>query len=119
MKKLGVGILLLMFFLLAGVGGVYLNIVSDANTPAGNGSMEQVVMVRSGQAFKAFSVLLYDKGLILHPIKFRLFARIKGYDKHIKAGEYMFSNAMTPEKQFMIFTDFIPGIKRFNPFNTP
>jgi UPF0755 protein len=98
LKKLGVTVLILLFVLLAGVTGVYLNIDSDAKTPAGNGSVQQVVMVRPGQAFKAFSVMLYDKGLILHPIKFRLFARIKGYDKHIKAGEYKFSNAMTPEK---------------------
>jgi peptidoglycan lytic transglycosylase G len=98
LKKLGVAVSILLFFLLAGVTGVYLNIDSDAKTPAGNGSVQQVVTVRTGQAFKAFSVILYTKGLILHPIKFRWFARIKGYDKHIKAGEYKFSNAMTPEK---------------------
>jgi UPF0755 protein len=105
LKKPGVGILLLSFFLLAGAVGVYLNIVSDAKTPAGNGSIQQVVMVRPGQAFKTFSVMMYEKGLILHPVKFRLFARIKGYDKHIKAGEYMFSNAMAPEKILQIMVE--------------
>ncbi|MGA8178441.1 MAG: endolytic transglycosylase MltG [Desulfobacterales bacterium] len=105
MKKLGVGILLLVFFLLAGVTGVYMNIDSDAKTPAGNGSIQRAVVVRSGQGFKVLSAMLYEKGLILHPIKFRLFARIKGYDKHIKAGEYMLSNAMTPEKILQIMVE--------------
>ena len=102
MKKLGVAVFCILFLLLAVVAGVHLNIVADANTPAGTGSVERTVLVRSGQGFKAISVMLYNKGLILHPLKFRLFARIHGYDKHIKAGEYMLSNAMTPEKILQI-----------------
>jgi UPF0755 protein len=105
LKKLGIAVLFLLFFLFAGVAGVHLNIVADANTPAGTGSVEQTVMVRSGQGVKALSIKLYDEGLILHPLKFRLFARIKGYDKHIKAGEYLFSNAMTPEKMLQIMVE--------------
>jgi UPF0755 protein len=105
LKKLGVAVLIILFFLLAGVAGVYLNIVADAKTAAGKGAVEQVVMVRSGQGVKALSVMLYNKGIILHPIKFRLFARIKGYDKHVKAGEYLFSDAMTPEKILQIMVE--------------
>ena len=109
MKKLGVAVFCILFLLLAVVAGVHLNIVADANTPAGTGSVERTVLVRSGQGFKALSVMLYNKGLILHPLKFRLFARIHGYDKHIKAGEYMLSNAMTPEKILQIMEQ---GISR-------
>ncbi len=98
MKKLSFAVSLILFLLLAVVAGVHLNIVADANTPAGKGSIERAVMVRSGQGFKALSTMLYNQGLIRHPFKFRLFARFHGYDKHIKAGEYMLSNAMTPEK---------------------
>jgi UPF0755 protein len=105
LKRLGVAVLLILFFLLTGAAGIYLNIVADARTPAGTGSAEQVVMVRSGQGFKALSVMLYKKGMILHPVKFRLFARIKGYDKRIKAGEYLFSDAMTPEEILYIMVE--------------
>ena len=31
-------------------------------------------------------------------VKFKLFARIKGYDKRIKAGRILLSSAMTPQK---------------------
>jgi peptidoglycan lytic transglycosylase G len=105
LKKLGIAVLLILFLLLAVVAVVHLNVVADANTPAGTGSIERAVMIRSGQGFKALSAMLYNQGLILHPFKFRLFARIHGYDKHIKAGEYMLSDAMTPEKMLRIMVE--------------
>jgi len=98
LKKLGTAILLILIFLFIGATGIYLNIVSYAQKPPNTAPVEQVVVVQSGQGFKALSTLLHQKGMILHPVKFRLFARIKGYDKRIKAGEYMLSSAMTPNK---------------------
>ena len=98
MKKLGIAILLILIFLFIGVAGVYLNIVAYVKKPPNTPPVEQAVVVQSGLGFKALSSLLYQKGMILHPVKFRLFARIKGYDKRIKAGEYLLSSAMTPEK---------------------
>ncbi len=98
LKKLGIAILLILIFLFIGAAGVYLNIVGYAQKPPNTAPVEQAVIVQSGQGFKALSNLLYQKGMILHPVKFRLFARIKGHDKRIKAGEYMLSSAMTPKK---------------------
>lgn len=98
MKKLGIAILLILIFVFIGAAGVYLNIVSYAQKPPNTAPIEQLVDVQSGQGFKTLSTLLYQKGVILYPVKFRLFARIKGYDKRIKAGEYMLSSTMTPEK---------------------
>jgi len=98
LKKLGIAILLILIFLSIVVAGGYLNIVTYAQKPPDTAPVEQAVDVQSGLGFKALSTLLYQKGMILHPVKFRLFARIKGYDKRIKAGEYMLSSAMTPKK---------------------
>ena len=98
MKKLGIAILLILIFLSIVAAGGYLNIVTYAKKPPDTPLVEEAVIVQSGQGFKALSTLLYQKGMILHPVKFRLFARIKGYDKRIKAGEYMLSSAMTPKK---------------------
>ena len=98
LKKLGIAILLILFFVCIGAAGVYLNIISYAQKPPNTAPVEKVVVVQSGQGFKAISTLLHQKGMILHPVKFRLFARIKGYDKRIKAGEYMLSSTMTPKK---------------------
>ncbi len=89
MKKLGIAILLILIFLSIGVAGVYLNIVSYAKKPPNTAPVEQAVDVPSGLGFKALSALLYQKGMILHPVKFRLFARIKGYDKRIKAAPHL------------------------------
>ena len=98
MKKLSVVILfVLAFIFIAGVG-IYLNIVAYAKKPPNTAPVEQAVVVQSGQGFKTLSTSLYQKGVILHPVKFRLFARIEGYDKRIKAGEYLLSSVMTPEK---------------------
>ncbi|MBW2605789.1 MAG: endolytic transglycosylase MltG [Deltaproteobacteria bacterium] len=98
LKKLGIVILLILIFLFIGVAGVYLNIVTYAKKPPDTVPVEQAVVVQSGQGFKGISALLYQKGMILHPVKFRVFARIKGYDKRIKAGEFLLSSAMTPKK---------------------
>jgi UPF0755 protein len=98
LKKLGVTILIILLCVFIGAAGVYLNIVSYAQRPPNTAPVEQLVVVQSGQGFKPLSTLLYQKRVILNPVKFRLFARIRGYDKHIKAGEYMLSSAMTPEK---------------------
>jgi UPF0755 protein len=97
LKKLGVAILLILLFLSIGVAGVYLNIVTYAKKPPDTAPVEQAVVVQPGLGFKALSTLLYQKGMILYPFKFRLFARIKGYDKRIKAGEYLLSSVMTPK----------------------
>jgi UPF0755 protein len=105
LKKLGIAILLILVFVFIGAAGVYLNIISYAQKPPNIAAVEQTVVVQSGQGFKTLSTLLYQKGVILHPVKFRLFARIKGYDKRIKAGEYMFSSVMTPEKILEIMVE--------------
>jgi UPF0755 protein len=98
LKKLGVAILFILLSFFVGVAGVYLNIVTYAETPTNTSSVEKVVVVQPGQGLTAISTLLYQNKVILHPFKFRLLAQIKGYDKHIKAGEYMLSSAMTPKK---------------------
>lgn len=98
LKKTGAAILLILLFLLIGVAAAYLNIMTYAKKPVGTEPVEQAVVVQAGHGLKTISTLLHQKGMILHPVKFRLFARIKGYDKRIKAGEYLLSSSMTPQK---------------------
>jgi UPF0755 protein len=105
LKKLSVAVLLILFFLFVGAAGVYLNIIAYAQKPSNSALFEQTIVVESGQGFKALSTLLYQRGVIVHPVKFRLFARIKGYDKRIKAGEYLFSSAMSPKEILDIMVD--------------
>ena len=77
---------------------VYFDILSYADKPLATKPVEHFVIVKPGQKFSSFSEKLHEKGIIKHPDKFKLFARIKGYDKNIKAGEYILSPSMTPVK---------------------
>jgi len=98
LKKFGIVITLTLIFGFFVAAAVYLDILNYAHIPAGTEPVEQIVVVKSGQGFKSFSKMLRERGIIEHPTKFRLFARFKGYDKKIKAGEYGLSSAMTPNK---------------------
>ena len=98
MKKFGVIVTLTLLLSISVVACIFLNIFIYAGKPAGTEHVKQVVIVKPGQKFKLFSKMLHQKGIINHPVKFNLFAHIKGYDRSIKAGEYFLSSAMPPKK---------------------
>ena len=92
--------LIFVFFVVA---AVYVDILRYADKPANAEPAKQVIIVKAGQKFKSLSEILHQKGVINHPAKFRLFSRIKGHDKNIKAGEYVLSPTMTPKIILKIF----------------
>ncbi len=98
MKRLKIIVAITLFLLISVAAGVYLYIIVNAGKPAGTEPVEQVVIVKPGQGFLAFSERLNKIGIINNPAEFKLFAYIKGYEKSIKAGEYILSSAMTPEE---------------------
>jgi len=87
--------LIFVFFVAA---AVYVDIYIYAGKPVNAEPVKEVIIVEPGQKFKSLSQILHKKRVINYPAKFRLFSRIKGYDKRIKAGEYVLSSAMTPKK---------------------
>ena len=98
LKKIGTTIIFMLIFALLVAGAVYVDLYIYAEKPLSTEPVKRVVIIEPGQKFKSLSQILNKKGVIRHPAKFRLFSRIKGYDKHIKAGEYVLSSAMTPKK---------------------
>lgn len=102
MKKSGIIILATLLLSILVGAGLFLDILIWAGKPADVEHSAKTVTVESGQRFHAFSEMLHKKGIINHPTKFRWFGRINGYDKRIKAGEYIFSSTMTPKKIFEI-----------------
>jgi len=98
LKKPGIIITIILFLSILIAVCILLDIFIYVGKSANVESSRQVVIVKPGQGFSAFSEMLYKKGIINHPAKFRLFGRIKGYDKSIKAGEYVLSSAMTPKR---------------------
>ncbi len=69
-----------------------------ADRPAGFDAKKMVVNIPSGQSFKATTDILFKAGIIKSPFKFNMVARLKGYDKQLKAGEYVLAASMPPIK---------------------
>jgi UPF0755 protein len=90
------GAVLLIFIAL--VGGALLELFNYAGTPGSTATIEQNVTVPPGQGLKATAADLYNRGIIRNAFKFNLYARIKGYDKKIKAGEYRLKPSFSPRE---------------------
>jgi cell division protein YceG involved in septum cleavage len=65
----------------------YLELKTYAVTPASPSTEEKVVLVGPGQPVSATAESLFRHGLIQSPLKFRLLARLQGYDRRLKAGK--------------------------------
>ncbi|MEJ2166253.1 MAG: endolytic transglycosylase MltG [Desulfobacterales bacterium] len=99
MKKalLLTGIALFLIFCTA--SGLYIELQNYADTPATVESSQEVTFnVAQGQTLKATADMLYRKNIIKSPLKLVWIARLKGYDKNLKAGEYLLSAAMSPRQ---------------------
>ncbi|MBR2033795.1 MAG: endolytic transglycosylase MltG, partial [Alphaproteobacteria bacterium] len=59
---------------------------------AGNLETEKIVVVDKGTTSTMVARKLFIEGVISHPLLFRIVARIKGLDKTLKAGEYLFAS---------------------------
>jgi UPF0755 protein len=86
-----------LFVVIGIAAGLFFELKTFASTPANTSSPEPVVInVSQGQTLNKTADLLYRKNIIKNAAKFALIARLKGYDKQLKAGEYLLSAAMTP-----------------------
>jgi len=82
------------------------NLNNYANLPVSAEAATRRFTVRSGQTVSDIARVLAREGIISHPFKFRLLARINGSDRKIKAGEYGISGAMSPAQ---ILKRFVAG----------
>ncbi len=80
------------------LGGFVWNLIDYASRSSGNDISELAFTVVPGQAFNNIADRLYQTGIIQNTRKFKLFARLKGYDKRIKAGEYSLSSVLSPKQ---------------------
>jgi UPF0755 protein len=84
----------------AAAAGIYwtadfMNYARRAETDP-DASWETVVDLPSGTGFSEALGTLASTGVVQDTGRFRLLARILGYDRRIQAGEYLFTSAMTP-----------------------
>lgn len=99
LKKTLFFISLALFLAVCIAAGLYLELRIYADTPAGSEASQNVIVnVRPGQTLKSTADILQRTGLIKSRLKFILMTRIKGFDKHLKAGEYLLSASMPPHR---------------------
>jgi UPF0755 protein len=72
--------------------------------PLGKEGPDQIVVIREGMTLGDVADILEREGLITHKTLFRLWARILGQSRNIKAGEYQLSDQMTPHRILEIMT---------------
>ena len=99
MKKTLLFILIPLFIIVCAAAGFIFDLRIYADTPANVNTLQNVIVnVRPGQTLRTTADILRQANLIKSRFKFILISRIKGLDKHLKAGEYLFSAAMPPRQ---------------------
>lgn len=66
------------------------------NRPADSDGLQTTFVIQAGDTFDELATRLKTAGIITDRARFKLYSRIKGYDKQLKAGEYRLSAVMTP-----------------------
>ncbi len=79
-------------------GGFVWHLLDYASRSSSDDISELAFTVVPGQAFNTIADGLFQAGIIGDARKFKLFARLKGYDKRIKAGEYKLSSVLSPKQ---------------------
>jgi UPF0755 protein len=96
MKKILLISAALIIIGLCGLAVFVLDLRHYAELPASQVSQKVVTTIPAGQPLKTTAEALFKNGIITSPFKFDMVARLKGYDKRVKAGEYALSATMTP-----------------------
>ena len=99
LKKALLFISIPLFIIVCAAAGLIFELRIYADTPANvNTAQNAIFNVRPGQTLRATADNLRQADLIKSSLKFILIARVKGLDKHLKAGEYLLSAAMPPRQ---------------------
>ncbi len=57
---------------------------------------DTTIFIESGSSVAAISSALHKRNVLRHPLLFRIWARMTGHHRNLKAGEYQFSAHITP-----------------------
>jgi len=98
------------------VSAILLDLFLYADRPFHSDNTTKVIDVLHGNTFHDVLGKLCNAGIVDSPYRFKLVAIISGYDKKIKAGEYIFSSAMTPTE---ILTKMAKGKVRLRKLTIP
>lgn len=97
--------LLLLLFILVGVAaGSAWHLHNFYVTPKADANLKVIYTVSRGQGFGTTARQLKMAGLCTSEKKLRFIAALYGYDKKIKAGEYLLSGSMSPKVLLEVLT---------------
>ncbi len=98
---------LLVILFLAVCAGIYayLDLQRYAADPLSGPAGETFVTVPPGQGFNKILDTLAGAGVVEDPLRFELVARMGGFDRDIKAGEYRFSSGLSPLEILRMLTE--------------
>jgi peptidoglycan lytic transglycosylase G len=96
LRKIIAAAIVALFITVSAAACFLLELMHHAETPVGTDATMRTVVIRAGDGFSGTAGRLADAGLNPHPFKFAALARLKGYDKRVRAGEYDLSRTMTP-----------------------
>ena len=96
MKKIIIISVIFVFIGICSLTVFILDLRHYALRPTDQKPQKVMMYIPAGQSLKATTDALFKNGIITSPFKFNLVARLKGYDKRLKAGEYALSASMAP-----------------------
>ena len=102
MKKIGAFFFILLFLLFSAASSLFLELNIYVTKPAGPDHIKKKMTVYTGQAFHTTLKKLHEMNIVKNRFKFKMIAVFRGYDKRIKAGEYLLSGAMSPSEIFKV-----------------
>ncbi|RLC28687.1 MAG: endolytic transglycosylase MltG [Deltaproteobacteria bacterium] len=115
-KRILIAVAIFLITALGGFTWLYMDITAYAGRSAGSDPVQKTVLVNRGDNFGKITRNLNQAGIITHPFKFRLYARLKKYDCRVRAGEYVFSTDMSPEE---ILATLVSGKVRLHRLTVP
>ncbi len=98
MKKFIILSLIIFVLFIAVFCSLYIHILNYSQKAETNNSVKKIINLSKGKSFDEIAGILEKSRIIYDKTRFIIFARIKGYDTKIKAGEYFLSSAMSPSQ---------------------
>ena len=98
LKKILLAVLILLLIAAAVCVGLIIDFNRYADASRNLGQKETVVTIASGDTFSKTVTRLVAAGVVTHPTKFKILARLTGDDKRLKAGEFVFTGQLSPRE---------------------
>jgi UPF0755 protein len=107
--QLALVLIILLIFMLPAAGGIgYVYFNHELHDPANPSGGKVGFVVPPGATFAQVAETLHRAGLIDNPLVFRFYARYKGLDRSVEAGEYELSRSLNMQEILVALQTAVP-----------